>query len=252
MITSVTPYFEDEKQLKRFLSSPWLDCIDEVIIIDDGSRKELAKDIIREHLRKQVIPVKQKFRLLRVSENLGFNAHGCRNLGAQQATNDWLLMVDIDIDFRGLDENIKTYLDCMQEKQFVGFKFGLMFEPAPSIHHDIEYNTFIIRKEEYLATRGYDEEFVNIHGGSRVFVDRLQTVYDRVFPSFAKAGPVRLGRDLQVFDGETTEYTEKVCYQPRKWEIVEDLLEMARQRNKQPETWKDKSFINFDWYEEKL
>ena len=252
MLTVVTPYFEDEEQLTRYLSQDCFDLVDEVIIIDDGSEVENAKDIVRAHLKKQIVPPHCKFRVLRVAENLGFNGHGCRNLGVQQASNEWVFLVDVDIavDKKNI-ELIREAIPNLQENQFLGMWFSSPL--ANGKEEPVEYNSYVIRKEHFLATRGYDEEFVNIHGGSRVFVERLMTKYERVMLDGSGIGPTRYGREIRVVEGqEKTEYDDHFIYHPHTWDGVEELLEMARERNKHPETWKDKTFINFDWYEEKL
>ena len=262
MLTIVTPYFEDEEQLTRYLSQDCFDLVDEVIIIDDGSEVENAKDIVREYLKKQIVPPHCKFRVLRVAENLGFNAHGCRNLGVQQASNDWVLLIDVDMKF---DKNfllkVKEQIKNLPENTFLGFSFDTSSCPDLSNAYPasvfktepIEYNTYAIKKNDFLSTRGYDEEFVNIHGGSRVFIERLMTKYERVICPDCSTSPTRVSREIRVIDGqEKTTYDQWFIYHPHTWDNVETLLEMARERNKHPETWKDKTFINFDWYEEKI
>jgi len=259
MLSIVTPYFEDEEQLKRYIAQDCFDLVDEVIIVDDGSEVEYAKTILSDNLDPSI---KNKFRILRVSENLGFNAHGCRNLGVQQARSDWVLLIDVDMKF---DKNFlleaKKQIENLPENTFLGFSFDTSSSPDLSGAYPasaykvepIEYNTYAIRKKDFLSTRGYDEEFVNIHGGSRVFVERLMTKYERIMCPNCSTAPARMSREIRIIDGlEKVEYDQWFIYHPRTWDNVEQLLQMARERNEHPETWKEKSFINFDWYEETL
>ena len=45
-VSLVVPYFEDEEQLSRLLTMGSTKLWDEVIIVDDGSTKELAKEVV--------------------------------------------------------------------------------------------------------------------------------------------------------------------------------------------------------------
>jgi glycosyltransferase involved in cell wall biosynthesis len=270
-VSVVSPYFEDIVHLERFLSMDW-DWVDEIIIVDDGSEVDHAVDFLRECK----LPVIEKVRLLRVKENLGFNGHGCRNLGVQQAKNDWVFLIDIDMEVCGnTGERILEELPKLTENQFLGtfarrtlapnwdgwevYKQNSPWgsvatdEDYQDVIQDVEYNTYVIRKEQFISTRGYDEEFTNIHGGSRVFVERLQTFLERVMIFDIVTGPTRPGRELRVVEHiEKTEYDDHFIYHPPNWYQVEDLLDMAHARNKKPEEWETKTFVNFDWYEETI
>ena len=241
MISLVIPYFEDKDHLKRFLETQNLDCFSEVIIIDDGSELHQAAPIVREYDI-------EKIRVLRVPENLGFNAHGCRNLGVQQAKSEWCLLMDID---KYIPESTVQWLDCqiesLPERIFLGF-----LHTEKDYREGCDYSTYMIRTKDFLSTRGYDEEFVNIHGGSRVFVQRLKTILNRITLDAVRVTTHRGGRELVLSDQERTTYDDKFIYQPHTWDRVDELLDMAGKRNENPDSWKDKTFVNFEWYEEIL
>lgn len=252
-VSFVTPYFEDEAQLSRLLAMDCMPLWDEIIIVDDGSEIELAKDVINEHA-----PEGLNIRVLRVPVNYGFNGHGCRNLGVQQAKNEWVFLMDVDM--RMTKESVEAVhenLPNLKENQFLGVYNNRIAPDTLENNYraeEVEYNTYAIRKEDFLSTRGYDEDFRNMHGGSRVFVERLQTFMERVHFDDVTAGPTRHGREVRELEGqEVTEYDDDFVYHPPTYHKFEKLLkEISYYRNEHPETWKDKTFVDFEWYEETL
>jgi glycosyltransferase involved in cell wall biosynthesis len=259
-VSLVIPYFEDEEELSRFLTMESTKLWDEIIIVDDGSTKELAKEVVGRWADDDL-----NIRILRVPINYGFNGHGCRNLGVQQATHDWVFLIDVDMEIS--EESVKAvykHIPELTEDQFLGV--WARTTPCPKAapyyvgknymdHIDpVEYNTYGIRKETFLKTRGYDEDFRNMHGGSRVFIERLQTFLERKHFDDVIAGAMRPGREVVIVDDqELTEYEGMRIYHPPSYYKFEKLLEeISRYRNEHPETWKDKTFVDFEWYEETL
>jgi len=259
-VSLVVPYFEDEEELSRFLLMDSTKLWDEVIIVDDGSTKELAKEVVEKWADDDI-----NIRILRVPINYGFNGHGCRNLGVQQATHDWVFLIDVDMEIS--EESVKAvykHIPELTEDQFLGV--WARTTPCPKAAPQyvdknymdyidpVEYNTYGIRKETFLKTRGYDEDFRNMHGGSRVFIERLQTFLERKHFDDVIAGAMRPGREVVIVeDQELTEYEDMIIYHPKSYKEFDKLLkEISYYRNEHPETWKDKTFIDFEWYEETL
>ena len=260
-VSLIVPYFEDGDQLIRFLNMEGMSLWDEIIIVDDGSEIELAKDIVNEH--NEHAPEDLNIRILRVPINYGFNGHGCRNLGVQQAKNDWVFLIDVDMIMEKESiEAVHQRIPEVKEDQFLGvYSNGIAPPTIPDWAKDgwgknepVEYNTYAIRKQTFLDTRGYDEDYRNMHGGSRVFIERLQTFLERVHFDDIVAGPMRHGREVRELDGqELTEYDDHFVYHPPTYYKFDKLLkEISYYRNEHPETWKDKTFVDFEWYEETL
>ena len=230
--TMVTPYYEDAPQLIRHLSQGCLEQLDEIIIVDDCSPSEPAMDIVSDFKH---LPISVYW----VTEDLGFNGHGCRNLGVSQAETEWVFLSDVDqvISPTAMNQML-TKMRSAPMNTFVGATAGGL--PA--------YNTYAIRREDYMMSGGYDEEFVNIHGGSRCFVDRLHTFLSIEYID-EEIPPSRKGRDLRAVEGqEYTEYDDFFIYHPKHtWDRVDELLEMAARRTANPESWLEKTFVNFDW-----
>lgn len=230
--TMVTPYYEDAPQLIRHLSQGCLEQLDEIIIVDDCSPSEPAMDIVSDFKH---LPIS----VYGVNEDLGFNGHGCRNLGVSQAETEWVFLSDVDqvISPTAMNQMLSKMREAPMNT-FIGCNsFG---QPA--------YNTYAIRREDYMMSGGYDEEFVNIHGGSRCFVERLHTFLS-VDVIDEEINPSRAGRDLRAVEGqEYTAYDDFFIYHPKHtWDRVDELLEMAHKRTANPDSWLEKSFVDFEW-----
>lgn len=114
-------------------------------IIDDGSQEYPAESFL----------VQQKdIHLYKVTEDLGFNSHGCRNLGMTVSDKDWNLLVDSDVDLLSLKINLLVNWPVEQDDII-----------------DLSINTLFIHKDAFFSCKGYDEEYVNRHCGDRVILD---------------------------------------------------------------------------------
>ena len=87
-ITAGYTYFQDRQQLEQQLLiwKEWPSFID-IFLVDDGSEKDQALDVIKE-TDWDLPDYGPTFQLWRVTRNLGFNSHGCRNLIAKYALSD--------------------------------------------------------------------------------------------------------------------------------------------------------------------
>ena len=136
-----------------------------LIIVDDGSKKSPAYEVIKNFRIKN-------FELYRITEDLGFNAHGARNLGMFVSRTDWNLLVDID---RHLNDDLITRLNQIsqtEENQMKAFFFSVDDSRGRS------NNDFFIHKDLYWKLGGYDEEFRNVHHGDRIFFEKFKTFGD--------------------------------------------------------------------------
>ena len=87
-ITLGTTYYNNPDYLKRFVKRN-LPYVDELIIVDDGSRLPIT----------DYLSPGNKIRIFKVLKDYGFNSHGCRNLIMKQTINDWVVLIDIDREF---------------------------------------------------------------------------------------------------------------------------------------------------------
>lgn len=164
----VQTYYNEPEHLQR--------CVDRwnnfsadlhIILIDDGSQKYPAIDIIeRNKIRDNI-----KFSLYAVDEDIGFNSHGCRNLGAMVAETDWLLFLDID--YTAQPGDIKKLVNEI-ELTTAWYNFYGRLNTAPDKKY-IPVNQFLIRKDFYWEVGGYNESYVRWHYGDREYLRKLSS-----------------------------------------------------------------------------
>lgn len=197
-----------------------------VILIDDGSQKIPAIDVIKRNKIKDNI----NFSLYRVTKDIGFNSHGCRNLGARLAATDWLVFLDIDYTIQPSD------LARLQKEPLdsdTWYEMNARFKGRGDPY--MALNQFIIPKKLFLDHGGYDESFVPFHYGDRDLLNRLAGKYNKQNLEWLILTCRRGGRraiidenaEIPVYDDEN------MVFYTRKLE--QDKLK------------KVDTYVNFDW-----
>ena len=193
-----------------------------MIIVDDGS---------------EVVPINVATKgldltgitLARIKEDLGFNSHGARNLGMHLTTTDWNLLIDLDYDLSSIDFN-------------------------ELIIHDrnvivlVVFNVYLIHKDLFWECKGYDEEFVNMHHGDRIFFEYFK---DRYEIRIAKCGIkyYRAGRKIVESDRVSkTDYSDnKYVLVPKEhYNKRKEIENIVRERHRTGDFSK-KKILNFKW-----
>ncbi len=197
-----------------------------IILIDDGSQITPAYDVIKEHKLKGHI----NFSLYRVTSDIGFNSHGCRNLGARLAATDWLVFLDIDYTIQPADL-VRLQRDHLDPDTWyeMNAKFKGQGDPYMAL------NQFVIPKKMFLEHGGYDESFVPFHYGDRDLLNRLAGKYNKKNLEWLKLTCRRGGRraivdenaEIPVYDDE------KMVFYTRRFD----------EKNMK----KIDTFLNFDW-----
>lgn len=179
-----------------------------IILIDDGSQKVPAIDVIKQHELKDYI----NFSLYRVTEDIGFNSHGCRNLGARLANTDWLVFLDIDYTIQPSD---LTRLKAEPLDPDTWYEMNAKFKGRGDPY--MALNQFVIPKKMFLDEGGYDESFVPFHYGDREFLSRLEKNYNKQNLDWLLLTCRRGGRkaihdetaEIPVYDDENMVYYTK-------------------------------------------
>lgn len=149
-----------------------------VIVVDDCSPKghrPSHKSVVFNELA--------SFRIFRLKDKKRWNWLACRNLGAKQATTDWLLLTDIDhaIPAETLARLIDGPLDAMNAYRF---KRKTVTKPWPyTLDECTDYkphnDTWLLSKALFSYDRsgkfvkGYDERLSGCYGTSGEFKDRV-------------------------------------------------------------------------------
>ena len=170
-ITIIQTYYNErsllETQIERwnYYNTPV-----NIILIDDGSQIEPAQNVLREHTLNDNI----NFSLYKVTEDIGFNSHGCRNLGARLAQSNWLLFLDIDYTLQPSD------LKRLQEEPLdlnSWYELNAKFKGRGDTY--MALNQFLIPRKLFLDSGGYDESFVPFHYGDRELLSKLEKDYQK-------------------------------------------------------------------------
>ena len=236
MITIITTYFEDPYRLKHYIETEFNeDIFDEFIVVDDGSPNNPAEPICRMYPEKNI-------RLFKVTEDIGFNSHGSRNLAMKHVQTEWAMMIDIDR--KGINELspvLDRYVRSASENEYFIFTID---ETGETTHND-----YCVRTESWWVSGGYDEEFVNMHFGDRLFIDRLNTYMKPTTIPFT-IGRTRKARKFSYSDIGITMYPndDEVVHPIVDNERKQYLIDKVGMRNDNPNLWRnDNRIINFEW-----
>ncbi len=214
----------------------------ELNIADDGSMRQSAESFFD---KKAPMP---NMRLFRVLEDIGFNSHGARNLLMKQTRTEWNMLSDIDRRYP-----VDTFKDIMVREPIGKLKTGA-FYPFQTLKREkeISLNEYVVSKTDFWNAGGYDEEFVNIHWGDRVFIDCLTKIARRSIVPEWKVKYVRGARKVTYTDVATTQYPDdKTLIHPNGiWTNQETRLALksfVSKRNSTQEGRQSKKVINFEW-----
>jgi len=170
-ITIIQTYYNErsylETQIERwnYYNTPV-----NIILIDDGSQIEPAENVLAEHTLNDNI----NFSLYRVTEDIGFNSHGCRNLGARLAQSNWLLFLDIDYTLQPADlKRLQT--ETLDLNSW--YELNAKFKGRGNTY--MALNQFLIPRKLFLDSGGYDESFVPFHHGDRELLSHLERKYQK-------------------------------------------------------------------------
>ena len=168
MLTYITTYCDNPEYLEQVLDT-LQQCPDErlkLIVVDDCSDVSPIELI---NARSD-----SRISLYRITEDLGFNSHGARNLAMKETTTEWNLLVDIDFKV----ENIQNIIEQIENEELEPtiphfFSVILSYREVPDDTARVSVNDFLITKTAYWKQGGYDPEFFGWHHGDRAFLHRL-------------------------------------------------------------------------------
>lgn len=151
------------------------DMIPKVIIVNDGHDEE------RDFFHETIKSFKKAFDLTGVDvlNDVGFNSHTCRNLGVKLAKTDWVWLLDTDC-----FESEEIYRHLRFERKLKEDEFYVpralmdypedmsgyeLLDPKGLIKYKTHPNSWIMTKECFWSTGGYDIEFQGVRQGDGEF-----------------------------------------------------------------------------------
>lgn len=129
----------------------------EVIVVDYDCPDDTAGYVSRAHPAARVVSVKDKPR---------FNTSHARNLGAAQATSEFLIFLDADV---VIAEHFVQYIDGTMKDRTFGV-FGL------SARKNSLRGSCVVGREEFMSIGGYDELLAGYEGEDLDLYMRLRFV----------------------------------------------------------------------------
>jgi hypothetical protein len=209
-ISLVFPYYDNPEMLRFQLGiisgySGEIQAACEILIVDDCSPQHPARGVVEEF----TIP---SLRLFRLEVDKPWNQDAARNIGAYEASGDYLLVTDID---HVVPESTLSELMAIEDKTIVhtlARKAHFSDKVIPS-----HVNSYFMAKSLYWSIGGYDEEFWGTYGSDRLFRDRVTTV----------APVVELARArLELVTGGSISDAKNISLsrQPSPWRKFRSLL----------------------------
>jgi glycosyltransferase involved in cell wall biosynthesis len=156
MLTIIIPYYNQplmyQKQLEELNKLSDV----KVIFIDDCSPTPITPD--------------PKYTYYRITDDMGINWQGARNLGVMEADTDWVLLTDLDhtIPQETIDLIYKTKLDPSK-----AYKFMRKIKDEWKEPHS---NSFLITRYNYMSKGGYDLRWQGTKGGEYLFTNQLDFI----------------------------------------------------------------------------
>lgn len=140
------------------------------VVVDDCSPGHAAAAIVRTNAEPAVL---ERTQVYRVADDIPWNQHGARNLGAHVAPEGWMLMTDVDHQLMAEDARqlVDSRLDPDRFYYLRRTKAGRVLETER--HH---CNSFVVTRDKFLASGGYDEDFCGSYGGDGQLTAALELV----------------------------------------------------------------------------
>lgn len=188
----------------------------------------------------------------RVNEDLGFNSHGCRNLGMLKSKTHWNMMLDMDV-YMGkylVEEMLTRELD---ESIFYVFKVEFNYKDNPKDYTHIDPkeilkwvahpNVWLMTKPCFWSSGGYDTEFTGLrHGDGEFFLAIDKEKYDHLVfhPDHGEDYPTINVQDPNRAKSYINSSTERAGYLKR-------TVDFVTERNDNKERKLKKRIICFPW-----
>lgn len=229
MNTLITTYYNNPDRLLEFIHYNFKpELFEELIVVDDGSMEFPALDVLENLVEEEV---RENIRLYRVTEDLGFNSHGARNLGVIQARTEWVTLIDVDHILK--QKALDALPSLLEGDNFIEFNG----------------NQFCVQKKKFLLAGGYNEQLINYHCGDFIFAERLEQITTWI--NLIWDGYVyNRGAKQLIYDPTKTltEYpNENSILVPHSYEEQQQKLADIRDQYLEPDTWLTNPLLTFEW-----
>lgn len=189
-------YYENAGMLVRQLEAlgdlpPDLRGAIRLVVVDDGSPVPATLP--------DVTPV--PVQLYRMGVDVPWNQDACRNLAAQVAESDWLLLTDMD-HVPSPELWARLINGALADRYAYSFE-RVNADRSPYHHHP---NSWAMTRKTYERSGGYDERYAGVYGTDGIFASRLGKVVKRLVR--LPEPLVRYSREI-IPDASTVRYARK-------------------------------------------
>lgn len=176
----------------------------DIIIIDDCSPEKPASRVF-----KKIYGV-HDMRLYRTKIDVPWNQDFCRNLGANQATTEWLLLTDMDhiipvLTISSLMCEVGEHPRSQRFCSKTAYRFSRRDYPSMK-PYKMHPNSWFMSNELWKKVGGYDERFAGYYGTDGDFRDRI--LKHASICQLQDIEIIRVGREY-IPDASTTTYKRK-------------------------------------------
>lgn len=170
----VYPYYENHNMLWEQVTtwSGWPADLKErvkLILVDDGSPNFPAEGIL--------LPKDIEIELYRINVNIPWNQNGAHNLGMHVADEGWCVSTDIDHVWKADQLRILLGLEVHEDTYYTFARRQVNKENVVFKRHP---NSWLLTRDTYWKSGGYDEDFCGYYGSDSVFRRGLDRVAKRV------------------------------------------------------------------------
>lgn len=171
-VTFIYPYYENPLMFSDHLRT-WANYSPQVlknlkfVIIDDGSPKNPAVGCVPKGCK---LPLE----IFRINEDIPWNQHGARNLGAHVSKgSEWLFMSDMDVQVDHLAAACLTAAPLLPQCTYM-MERKILYKNR--VEFKVHPNTFLLTSSKFCETGGYDEDYCGTYGGDAPFRDKLKSI----------------------------------------------------------------------------
>lgn len=242
--TMVVPYYRNPLMLRRQLDE-WKryrpETLAEVrfVVVDDGSPEDPAAGVVTDDDVADFMSLGLVLDVYRIKIDIPWNRGGARNLGSHVALTPWLLHLDVDhlLPAACADELFRHKYDRAYAYRFPRFRRGAA--DATRMKDDLprtqEYgpvkphiDSYLLTRELYWSTGGYDEDYSGCLGGGSPFLKRLGLLAPiMLLPDYAEGVHLEVHTSGSVPDAsdghlsrDTTEYMRRKKGKERRGDVV--------------------------------
>ena len=224
-------------------------CKPRVIVVNDGHEEG------REQFRKTIEVHRERFDLMGIDvmTDFGFNSHACRNLAMKYVKTDWALIIDADTyESEGMFKYLRFNHELKDDMFYVPkgdmevpedmTEYELLC-PKGIVKYQTHPNCWIMTRECFWSTGGYDLEFQGVRHGDAEF-----------FTGIGRPGVKTWDYELLSNDDDKRLVVKTpkrdpfyVRQESKKQRMASDLINTIRVRNLDPYKKYRKKLYNFKY-----